>query len=96
MACLEAPAVDLPSAILQWSLSGKSDRIRTPLDLDKRRKMLNVVKDTRLKSACQSICDYFDEMMTGVKHQPEIPKHVNYHMNKLRREVARRVTIDAS
>ena len=64
---LEAPAVDVPSKMLNKILSGKSGRMKTTIDqwLDDRK--LGSLPSTNLKEACGALFEYLDKALTGYK-----------------------------
>ena len=52
---MEQPEVDVPSKILYWVLSGKSDSITTPLNVHKQEKALETLFSDKYKDACRML-----------------------------------------
>jgi hypothetical protein len=65
---IEQPEVDVPSKLLYWVLSGKSDSVTTPLDVHKQEKALEKLFSEKYKDICKTLSSVVDTMFTkGVK-----------------------------
>jgi hypothetical protein len=57
---MEQPEVDIPSKLLYWIMSGKSDGIITPLDEHRQDKALDKLFGTKYKDACRALHTIID------------------------------------
>ncbi|RLF88018.1 hypothetical protein DRN34_00345 [Thermococci archaeon] len=81
---LEAPAVDIPSRMFKWSVSGKAGLVRTKLDEILEEKELAVLKDENIKEACTALCECLDTVLEGKEepslHEEDLKKHIRNRM----------------
>ena len=68
---LEQPAVDVPSKVLQWVMSGKAKDVKNVLDLRKEDKEYSDIKNPDYRDACKSLCRCIDTMFVATK-QPKV------------------------
>ncbi|RLI53484.1 MAG: hypothetical protein DRO87_11570, partial [Candidatus Thorarchaeota archaeon] len=59
---LEQAAVDVPSRMLKWVLSGKADSMETVLDRMQLDKMMSSINDASLAEKVSVMCEYMDEI----------------------------------
>lgn len=70
---LEQPVVDVPSRMLQWTLSGKSENVKTPLQSLIEEKSMNKIINKDIKDATKALIDIFDKMIAE-KPKPTPPE----------------------
>ena len=59
--CLSQPAVDIPSRILNWTLSGEARKNKTMLEIKEERKLINrKLNSEKFKDACALLCNEID------------------------------------
>ena len=64
---LEQPAVDVPSKILHWVMSGKAKDVKNIIDIRKEDAVFDVFKTPNHKEACKGLCEYIDILFAGAK-----------------------------
>ena len=62
---LEAPAVDIPSRMFKWAVSGKAGLVRTKLDEILEQRELSILNNEDTKDACVSLCGCIDKIFEG-------------------------------
>jgi len=62
---LEAPAVDIPSRMFKWAVSGKAELVRNKLDEILEERELSKLNDENVKDACVSLCACVDTIFNG-------------------------------
>lgn len=62
---IEQPEVDVPSKLLYWVLSGKSDSVTTPLDTHRQEKALEKLLSEEYKDICRTLHSILDVTFTG-------------------------------
>lgn len=67
---LEAPAVDVPSKMFKWSLSRKSDKIKTPLDEKFEETLARNIKISSIRGAAESLMSAIDSVF-GITKESE-------------------------
>jgi len=78
---LKEPAVDIPSRILKWALSGKAEKIRTPLVELEDEKALAELSEDSSKAACEMMFEQIENILTmkggtnGNNIYVEVQKH---------------------
>jgi hypothetical protein len=82
---LKSPAVDIPSRLYKWVMSGKHKNTHTVLDEMLMEKEINLIRDEHLREACGSLCKVIDNMFT--KSTPIKP----YNSFEERREYLRKL-----
>ena len=65
---LKSPAVDIPSRMFKWIMSGKADRIQTVLDKVLDENNIRIIKDKTLQDTCVSLCDIIDSTLEKKSH----------------------------
>jgi hypothetical protein len=74
---LEQPAVDVPSRMLQWTLSCKADLMKTPLESFLEKRGVEIIKSQNIREAAKDLIELFEKMMTekiedAVVEEPEV------------------------
>jgi hypothetical protein len=69
---LEAPAVDVPSKMLKWSLSEKSENIKTPLDEKFEEKLINKISIPSMRGVTKDMMSAMD-IIFGITNMSEKP-----------------------
>jgi hypothetical protein len=87
---LKHPAVDIPSKILRWTLSGQAERLETIFDKKKCERRMASIKDDDLRSSCKKLCDLMDVLFAGEDKDTDLV--LFNEMHKRRTTDARRRT----
>lgn len=66
---LEQPPVDVPSKMLEWTMSGKANEINTPLDDIILNKDMNRFSTSNMKDAAGSLMNLIDTLFTKKQDQ---------------------------
>ena len=72
---IEAPALDIPSKLLQWIMSGKSELTKNLLTSRKEDVKFKGIRDEAVRGACKELCEVVDDMFAGA--QKNMPGEVS-------------------
>jgi hypothetical protein len=77
---LAAPAVDIPSELFRWVMSGKSESVITPFDKIRTEEALACLKNEDVKDACCAMLDLVDDLF--VKPAPKTAREIMVNFGK--------------
>jgi len=77
---LEQDAVDVPSRMLKWILSGKADAMETALDRMKLDKLLSKINDAAFSEKVSIMCEYMDKLL--IQSRKPVDRLIDILLNK--------------